>query len=577
MKAIQSPKYDGSKEDHCEDDFTWQQDNNEEFLFGPNSNTKTKAKVTSSHDSNRNATNKNLKEPKKEPPVDLNCRFCEKKFSYKNNLKLHETEVHTKTFRYFCDFCNRGHVRKDRLLEHLHSQHLKIRPYCCSVCGFAFTLQKNLKAHMEFKHSDAPNEKYRCVHCTRIMANARSLRNHLMLHSGFVCFNNFVVRFFINFTCRERNFVCELCAARFITRTKLKIHRCHGGSLDKGDIKVKFLQDDNKEQYFARYCRYCDSSFSTWDEKNSHQCPYLQNVADPKFYICRFCNKQVTKNSFRMHISVHAEPTHECKHCLRLFKSIHALKQHVKIHTESKKFKCDRCERSWSKKDGLISHLAKQHGTQIETFDCQTCGNSFLTETKLKAHQCPKTSSENIESDSKKMRQYCRYCDTIFSTWASKDLHQCLYLKNASDSKHYICKICSKEIAKSSFRCHANVHVEASHECPVCKKIVKSKKILKQHIKTHDQKNKHRCSQCDKSYSTQEILIAHEGKKHNRPVPVFSCDKCSKTFLALYRLKVHKKQFHEIDSTKKSITQSDVLPSQDVAVIQSYETFNMAP
>lgn len=179
--TTQSSTEDSSEEDHYEDDFNWQ-DDNDDFRIKPFEITNSKGKAISSHDTNRKSTSKDSKEPKKAEEIQQQyCSFCEKKFASKKSLKLHEVEVHTKQFSYFCDFCNRGFSRKDRLLEHLQSQHLRI-PFICSFCGIEFTLQKNLKAHM-VKHSDSNSDKNRCVHCSKVLADARSLRNHLMLHT----------------------------------------------------------------------------------------------------------------------------------------------------------------------------------------------------------------------------------------------------------------------------------------------------------------------------------------------------------------------------------------------------------
>lgn len=119
----------------------------------------------------------------------------------------------------------------------------------------------------------------------------------------------------------------------------------------------------------------------------------------------------------------------------------------------------------------------------------------------------------------------CRYCDTAFDSFASKNSHQCSFLKNTIDSKHYTCRICFKEIAKSSFTCHSKIHIKASFECSVCNRTYTTNKILKQHMKKHDQKS--------------------QDHQKSKIIKVLSCDQCSETFSTPYRLKVHKKQVHD--------------------------------
>lgn len=197
-----------------------------------------------------------------------------------------------------------GFVRKDLLLQHLQSKHLQIRPFICAVCGFAFTLKKYLNNHFKIKHSPSIKKKYECHICNRVLSQGRSLRDHLMLHTG------------------ERKYVCDSCGDTFITKTTLKMHRCLAeDDLDGESKRRRRKGDSNKEQYFAKYCRYCAVNFDTWAAKDLHQCPFLHNASDPKYYICRFCDKEIVRNSFSSHITVHSEASHECSVCSRMFKS----------------------------------------------------------------------------------------------------------------------------------------------------------------------------------------------------------------------------------------------------------------
>lgn len=197
---------------------------------------------------------------------------------------------------------------------------------------------------------------------------------------------------------RERKFVCDSCGETFITRNTLNMHKCLINDTDSDIKKRRRKQDTNKEQYFAKYCRYCAITFETWAQKDLHQCPYLLNASDPKYYICRYCSKEIVRNSFSSHITVHSEASHECSVCSRMFKSKKTLKQHMWIHTDHKKYKCDQCEKSYSKKEGLLVHMG-EHGLPIPIIQCDQCPKTFhalyrLNDHKKRIHEHPELYSK---------------------------------------------------------------------------------------------------------------------------------------------------------------------------------------
>lgn len=275
----------------------------------------------------------------------------------------------------------KGFVRKDLLVQHIQSKHLQLRPYSCSVCHFAFTLKKYLNNHFKTKHMPSIKKRYECHICNRTLSQRRSLRDHLMLHTG------------------ERKHMCENCGDTFITKTSLKMHRCENELATGNDCKKKRRKPEiNKDLYFAKYCRYCGVTFETWAERDLHQCPYLVNASDPKYYICRYCDKEIVRNSYSSHSTVHSEASHECSVCSRLFKSRKTLKQHLWIHTENKKYKCDTCEKSYSKKEGLLIHMG-EHGLPVPTIQCDQCPKTFhaiyrLNDHKKRVHEHPELYSK---------------------------------------------------------------------------------------------------------------------------------------------------------------------------------------
>ena len=59
----------------------------------------------------------------------------------------------------------------------------------------------------------------------------------------------------------------------------------------------------------------------------------------------------------------------ECPHCDRVFKNQYMLDEHIHIHTGEKRYKCEMCEKLYSTRESLRSHM-KGHQFQ---FGCEIC------------------------------------------------------------------------------------------------------------------------------------------------------------------------------------------------------------
>lgn len=84
-------------------------------------------------------------------------------------------------------------------------------------------------------------------------------------------------------------------------RIKRKMHKIT-------DLRAKITLAKHKFRNLrGRFaCRYCDTVFANKDEKGEHKCKYLE--CDAKNFICRFCNKELSRKTFSNHV-------HEALNC----------------------------------------------------------------------------------------------------------------------------------------------------------------------------------------------------------------------------------------------------------------------
>lgn len=79
-------------------------------------------------------------------------------------------------------------------------------------------------------------------------------------------------------------------------------------------------------------CKYCDTVFATKNDQSLHQCQYLQ--CDPKNFICRICNKELSRKTF----SNHLHETLDCQYCGKTFVNPRNMKAHIEKQHKKEEF-----------------------------------------------------------------------------------------------------------------------------------------------------------------------------------------------------------------------------------------------
>uniref|UniRef100_A0AAR2IR38 Zinc finger protein 710 n=1 Tax=Pygocentrus nattereri TaxID=42514 RepID=A0AAR2IR38_PYGNA len=253
---------------------------------------------------------------------------------------------------------------------------------------------------------------------------------------------------------------------------------------------------------------------------------YVDVGGDQKRWKCRMCEKSYTsKYNLVTHILGHSGiKPHGCGLCGKLFKQLSHLHTHMLTHQGARPHKCQVCHKAFTQTSHLKRHMM-QH-SDVKPYSCGICGRGFAYPSELRAHELKhERGQENV----------CVECGLDFPTLAQLKRH----LTAHRGPVQYDCSECGKTFQyPSQLQNHMMKHKDIRpYICSECGMEFVQSHHLKQHTLTHKGVKEHKCRICGREFTLLANMKRHVLIHTN--IRAYQCHLCYKSFVQKQTLKAH--------------------------------------
>ncbi|XP_070556431.1 zinc finger protein ZFP2-like isoform X2 [Ptychodera flava] len=249
------------------------------------------------------------------------------------------------------------------------------------------------------------------------------------------------------------------------------------------------------------------------------------------------------------------ERVHFCGVCGRGFSERYRLMRHEKIHTGEKPFKCDQCDKVFSRKDNLDRHFFVQHLIRDREMKADVSNDKGSVD---KNHELETSKEANHEGDV-----------SVGNAKGAQNFLTDIEVKKENNFDNDV-----KDSYISALMGQMTPRLSKQHVCLVCGKSFTNKYRLVRHEVIHTGERPYKCEICHRKFTRKDHMERHKSRQHpngelgtpskkgRKPkvapnqedeletvtgLPDFQCQLCGMVFQNKTGLNLHKKCHEFVD------------------------------
>lgn len=329
---------------------------------------------------------------------------------------------------------------------------------------------------------------------------------------------------------------CDLCGfeakhrSMQIRHRKLHLFQQEGDQKCLGCHKIFPNADDRiahayccpkKDTVNILACSYCNFMASSYLNLRNHigstHGKNKESYGGANFIMCYICSKEVRRCKMHGHLLKHSVADgkpYTCAHCEKRFSSRGALKSHlVKFHFKNfANYSCHLCPLVFKGRQEYDKHLFSRHRIgKSNAVPCSICGQILANESSLNSHM-----NSRHKDASQKQKFECPHCEKFFFKKTNLEIHIPTHLPESERPFKCFCGrgFCSRDKLNRHKLEHTDPNKLLS-VCNVCGKSMKSKQSLKVHMRIHTGEQPYECNFCKKRFADRGNYRVHM-KQHER-------------------------------------------------------------
>nr|XP_032294285.1 zinc finger protein 62 homolog isoform X2 [Drosophila virilis] len=444
--------------------------------------------------------------------------------------------------QFICPQCQKVYKNTSSLNVHIR-KHSSERPFQCPHCPKSFKIFGILRSHISTHKGKTA---FKCPHCRKFFLEKAKYDEHTRYHIG------------------HRAYKCLHCPKIFTTISFFKEHTLtHHAYNNDVNVQSELLETENSELAEQDNEIGCsnegnDTEVTIKEEQtelssNSYEECTVERYeigaplaadesrmdAENKQFICPQCQKAFTT---KLILTSHLRTTHSderpfpCPHCPKTFKTFWILRSHISTHKGKTAYKCPHCRKYFLEKAKYDEHTRYHVGHKA--YKCLHCPKILATISSFKAHISihPAYNSEiNVQSERVEIEnsKLAGQDDEIDCSNEVNDQEDNIEEEQTELSlKSYEeCTVEHHEVVNPTAANEPRIDAEKKQFiCTQCQRAFKTKFMLTNHLRTtHSDERPFQCPHCPKTFKTFGILRSHVYTHDG--TTAYKCPHCRKYFI----------------------------------------------